>query len=315
MKLTITAFIAAAILMSSCGRGSSPYTATTESVEDSTNISSSPDSQTIVDPNTIDTRVPNMLYGNSIQRKLTKTVNYDFKVSAVEKTAYEIDKIVKQMNGYTTNAVLKNEITNTQQFPYSKDSLCEVSTYNTTNVITIFVPAEELDSMMQLIQQKIGFLHTRDIAVEDVSLKILGNEMDINAQNKYTEKMQAHTDNEPHKLNQVDAVQKNILENDIQGNATVIDNIKLNDQVKYSQVNITLSQDPSIVKSIVPNTNIASMHTPSFISRMSAAFENGWDFCIDAIVAVTNIWFVFVLIFIVWMMIKKRKILFGFLIK
>ncbi|HMG82217.1 MAG TPA: DUF4349 domain-containing protein [Ferruginibacter sp.] len=311
MKFIITtAFIAGAIFMSSCDGGSTTTPVADTATTDSTAISNTADEKTATDPNSIDTKSPSLLNGN-IQRKLIKTVGYDFKVAAVEKTAYEIDAIVKQMNGYATNATLKNEIVNEQTFPYSKDSLLQVSTYNTINNMTIYVPAPLLDSMMQLIQQKIGFLNSRDISVEDVSLKMMENEMDINTQNKYTGKMQSQIDKGHNKLTQIDTVQKNILSTDLQGNSTVIDNISMNDRVKYSQVNISLSQNTMITKTVIPNTNIMLLYKPSFVTRAQEAIENGFENCLDIIVDALNIWFVFVLMFLVWVAIKKRKLLFG----
>jgi hypothetical protein len=308
--ITITAFIAGAIIMPSCGGGSATSAVTDTAITDSTYVLNTDSEKTAADPNSIDTKTPAMLNATSIERKLIKTVNYDFKVVAVEKTAYEIDAIVKQMNGYATNATLKNEVVNEQTFPYSKDSLLQVSTYNTTNNMTIYVPAPLLDSMMQLIQQKIGFLNSRDINVDDVSLKMMENQMDINTQNKYTTKMQSQVDKGHNKLSQVDSVQKNILWADLQGNTTVVDNIRMNDRVKYSQVNINLSQNTMIKKTVIPNTNIMLLYKPSFINRAQEAVENGFETCLDLIVGVLNIWFVFVLMFLVWLAIKKRKDLF-----
>jgi hypothetical protein len=304
MKLvTITAFIAAAILMSSCSEGSSTarYAATT----DSTKIDSDADS--------INTEVPSLIVNKEIQRKLIKTINYNFKVPNVEKTAYEIDNIVKQLKGYTSSSLLKSDILNTQKFPYTKDSLVEISSYNASNTLTIYIPSEMLDSAMQLVQQKISFLNSREVTVEDVSLKMLQNQMDIVSNNKFNEKMQVHADNDSHKLNQVQAVQQNILENDTKGNATVVENIDMNDHVKYSQVNIILSQNTMVAKTIIPNIDIESLYKPSFFSRMKDAIENGFDTCLDFIVAITNVWFVFVLMFFVWVIIRKRKALLGWI--
>jgi|GEM_PF-6826485 hypothetical protein len=297
MKLiTITAFIAAVIFMSSCSKGSSR---TEYATADSAKIVSEADS--------INTEVPSLIANKEIQRKLIKTINYNFKVPNVEKTAYEIDNIVKQLKGYTSGSLLKSDILNTQKFPYTKDSLVEISSYNTSNTLTIYIPAEMLDSAMQLVQQKISFLNSREVTVEDVSLKMLQNQMDIASNNKFNEKMQVHADNDSHKLNQVQAVQQNILENDTKGNATVVENIDMNDRVKYSQVNIILSQNTMIAKTIVPNIDIESLYKPSFFSRLKDAVENGFDTCLDFITAITNVWFVFVLMFFVWILIKKRK--------
>jgi hypothetical protein len=301
--IAITAFIAAAILMSSCGGGSTTATA------DSTNV------EKLATADSIDTRMPVLLGNNNIQRKLIKTVSYDFKVAQVEKTAYEIDNLVKQLNGYTANSTLKNDIINTRKFPYSKDSLLEVFTYNTTNNITVYIPSALLDSAMLLVQQKIGFLNARDINVEDVSLSMLQNEMDVNVQNKFKEKMQVHANNDEHKLDQIENVQQHILDNDIKGNATVIDNIKMNDSVKYSEVNINLSQNPMISKTVISNIDIATTYKPSFGNRLQDAVQNGFEVCLDVIIAMANIWFVFVLLLISWITIRRRKIWFNYLTK
>ena len=69
--------------------------------------------------------------------------------------------------------------------------------------------------------------------------------------------------------------------------------------MRYSTVALSFYQTNTIAKEVVVNTDPSNFRLP-FFSRLGSALAYGWSASNDVIVALANLWVLFVLVAIVW---------------
>jgi hypothetical protein len=114
-------------------------------------------------------------------RKFVRTADLKFKVKNVTKSTYAIENITNKFDGFVTYTNLQSNIIDKFETKISQDSTLETTRYNVENNITIRVPDKRLDTVIKCIAKQIDFLDYRVIKADDVSLKILSNQL---AQNR-----------------------------------------------------------------------------------------------------------------------------------
>jgi hypothetical protein len=115
-----------------------------------------------------------------ISRKFIRTADLKFKVKNVTQSTYVIENITNKFDGYITYTNLHSNIVDNFETKISQDSTLETTRYNVENNITIRVPNKRLDTVIKAIAKQIDFLDYRIIKADDVSLKMLSNQLSQN---------------------------------------------------------------------------------------------------------------------------------------
>lgn len=111
------------------------------------------------------------------ERKFIRTAYIKFKVKDVAKSTYFIEDATAKFGGFVTFTDLKSEIIEKNETKVSQDSTLITTKYAVTNDITIRVPNTRLDTILKTIAKQIDFLDYRIIKADDVSLKLLSNQL------------------------------------------------------------------------------------------------------------------------------------------
>src|SRR6187431_3022873 len=113
-------------------------------------------------------------------RKFIRTADLKFKVKNVTQSTYAIENITNKFDGFVTYTNLQSNIIDKFETKISQDSTLETTRYNVENNITIRVPNKRLDTVIKCIAKQIDYLDYRVIKADDVSLKILSNQLSQN---------------------------------------------------------------------------------------------------------------------------------------
>src|SRR6187431_2047217 len=110
-------------------------------------------------------------------RKFIRTADIKFKVKNVTQSTYTIENITNKFDGFVTYTNLQSTIIDEFETKISLDSTLQTIRYNVENDITIRVPNKRLDTVIKSIAKQIDFLDYRIIKADDVSLKMLSNQL------------------------------------------------------------------------------------------------------------------------------------------
>ena len=159
-KLGLTTFVITAVLFS-CKKAEATAEATADyTLTDSTAVSSSA-----------------AVEKKDSKQKFIRTADIKFKVKNVIRSTYAIENATQKFGGFVTYTNLQSTIQNQIKTKISQDSTLETTKYTVENNITIRVPNTQLDTVIKSIAKQIDFLDFRVIKADDVSLKLLSNQL------------------------------------------------------------------------------------------------------------------------------------------
>ena len=224
------------------------------------------DDERIVEPN------------KEIQRKLIKTGEIEFESENIVNTRKDIFQAIEKFKGYSSS---DNEYKNS---------------YEISNTLTIRVPTENFDNLLNDITNGVTKFDRKEIQIKDVTSEFLDIEARLKTkkelENRYLEILKkANT------VTEILEVEKQIgnLRSDIE---SIEGRLKfLNNQVSFSTLNVRIYETIS--------------EQTGFGKKFKNGFKNGWENLILFFVFLVNIWpFILMIIGIVilikiWR--KKRK--------
>ncbi|QDP85086.1 DUF4349 domain-containing protein [Chryseobacterium sp. SNU WT5] len=167
-------------------------------------------------------------------KQFIKSAEVNMEVKDVYDATVFIEKSLKNLGGFVTKSQLHSQTISEETFAISDENAMLVRKFQTENDMEVRVPTEKLGDFLQLINDKKVFLNSRVILAEDVTANIKFAKLE--------EVRVAKTGSNITKLNHDKA--KVILtdDNDSEGNHQKITSFEMQDQLKYSNVHISLKE-------------------------------------------------------------------------
>jgi len=221
---------------------------------------------------------------NTADRKFIRTAEMRMRVKNVYQYSLQTEDAIARLGGFITYSQLQNTHDYTQTLPFSKDSIMEITYYTVSNQITARVPVALLDSTLRLLATQAEYIDYRTIRAEDVTLRQKANELTIE---------RAKTS-------------KNTWQEEDRDQAK-IDNIRLEDDIKWSTINIWLYQRQTFIKQVVFNPEQNQSFEPSFGQKLLNALSDSFKIVEELILFLVRIWFLILIIILVYIGYKTFK--------
>lgn len=234
-------------------------------------------------------------------KKFIKNANVNMEVKDVYEATIFIEKILKDLGGFVGHSRFNSVVVSEKEFPLSDEKSMLMRTYYSENEMQVRVPTQYLGEFLQSINDKKLFLHHRIISAEDVSANIKMAQLEQQRLAKNQQKL----DNLKPTANNVEKSNDNAY----QANVQQISQINLQDNLKYSIVEIYLREPKNRVAEIeIPNAqNIEDKYKYNFWYDMKNAIIDGFYIFQRVIVALATVWPFWLVggaVFYLW---KKRK--------
>lgn len=223
-------------------------------------------------------------------RKFIRTADLKFKVKNVAKSTYAIENATHHFGGFVTYTNLQSTVTDKLETKISQDSTLETTKYSVANDITIRVPNAQLDTVIKTIAKQIAFLDYRVIKADDVSLKVLSNQLSQERSATNEKRIEKAIDTKGKKLTDVVTAETDLATQKEQNDATKIENLSLQDQVNFSTLTLQLYQRDSVQQEIVANEKDANSYQPQIGLQLLDSLKSGWYVLQNLIVFVFQLW-------------------------
>lgn len=186
--------------------------------------------------------------------------------------------------------IYKSNIHDQIKTKISQDSTLETTKYSVENNITIRVPNTQLDTVIKSIARQIDFLDFRIIKADDVSLKLLANQLSQKRSTVNEKRVEKAIDEKGRKINDIMNAE-NALANQKEANDNrTIDNLSLQDQVNFSTVTLQLYQNETIKQEISASEKDSNAYKPNLGIQIIDALKNGWYILEAIFVFFLNLW-------------------------
>ena len=238
-------------------------------------------------------------------RKFIRTADIKFKVKNVAKSTYAIEDATTKFGGFVTFTNLQSTISEKEETKVSQDSTLITTKYAVTNDITIRVPNTRLDTVIKTIAKQIDFLDYRVIKADDVSLKVLANQMAQNRSGATEKRIEKAIDDKGKKLNNVLDAENQLDAKKEQNDNSKLENLSLKDQVNFSTLTLAVYQNESVKQEMIANEKSINAYRPNIGLQIWDSLKTGW-FMLEAIIAfVVQLWGLALIGFLAWFGYKK----------
>lgn len=239
-------------------------------------------------------------------RKFIRTADLRFKVKNVAKSTYAIENTVAKFGGFVSSTELRSNIINTSTAKKSNDSLVETTRFVVENNMIIRVPNTLLDTTLKTIARQIDYLDYRIIKADDVSLKLLSNDLSKKRNQDNQKRVEDAIANRGKKLGETLDAEDRLHESQTQSDEAKLSNLSLKDQVNFSTLSLSLYQREEFKKEVIANPDSEEYRT-SIGVRIMDGLKTGWHILEEIIIFFVNIWTIIVLGIIIWILIRRRK--------
>jgi hypothetical protein len=233
--------------------------------------------------------------GKDSTRKFIRTADLKFKVKSVIQSTYDIENIANMQESFVIYTNLSSNIDNIEKTQVSADSTLETTFYTVTNTITLRVPNTKLDTTLKEIAKNIDYLDFRIIKAEDVALQMLSNNLTEKRNSKNEERLSNAIDNKGKKLTETTVAEEILLSKKEQADNTKISNLSLQDQIKFSTINLSLYQPKTVKSEFIFNNKSIDAYEPSFGSKILEAMKFGFEMLESIIISIIKLWVLFIL--------------------
>ena len=274
-QLGVTTLVIIALLFS-CKKAdstSTPDVANYEATTDSTAVSSSA-----------------AVEKKDSKQKFIRTADIKFKVKNVVKSTYAIENAVARFGGFVTYTNLQSNIHDQIKTKISQDSTLETTKFSVENNITIRVPNTQLDTVIKSIAKQIDFLDFRVIKADDVSLKLLANQLSQKRSATNEKRVEKAIDTKGKKINDIMEAE-NALANQKEANdSKTIENLSIQDQVNFSTITLQLYQNETIKQEITAGEKDSAYYKPNLGIQIMDSLKTGWYILQSLLVFLLNLW-------------------------
>lgn len=267
----------------------------------------------------MDSVSPNMLNSSAVigatkdsSHIFMRNADIKFSVKDVRKATHNIEHIIRKYDGFITYTNLAGTKIKNNSVRVTEDSVTNVYNSNVWNEITLRVPNTNLDSALIEMDKLVDFLDSRTITADDVKLKLLAGQLNINRNQKYLGKLDKTIDKQGKKLPEtikgLNALDNTQLIQDEQ-QLSLLD---LKDKVTYSTVKLYIYQPEITTYETVMLPAEITPYTPSFATKMASAGKTGLNILHGILVFFVAIWPLIFLVVFVWILTRwliKTKML------
>ncbi|WP_029268597.1 DUF4349 domain-containing protein [Flavobacterium sp. KJJ] len=224
------------------------------------------------------------------KQKFIRTADIKFKVKNVVKSTYAIENATQKFGGFVTYTNLQSNIHDQIKTKISQDSTLETTKYSVENNITIRVPNTRLDTVIKTIAKQIDFLDFRIIKADDVSLKLLANQLSQKRSKVSEKRVEKAIDAKGKKINDIIEAENSLDDKKEANDNRTIDNLSMQDQINFSTISLQLYQNETIKQEITAGERDSAFYKPNLGIQIIDSLKTGWYILQSILVFFLNLW-------------------------
>lgn len=241
-------------------------------------------------------------------KKLVRTAEVRFRTPDVLKATLAIEDIVRQNGGF----ILDDNLTQTQIQQHlttvSKDSSLETSVLNIENHLLFRVPYARLDTTLRAIAPWVELLEYRRIRAEDKTFNWIEEQLAEFRSRQYETRIESATAQPGNKLGAVTAAIDKSLAGRAAADAAHLEQLRLDDAVRLSTVQVDLYQRPVVRRDMIANLKQVASWRPGFGSQLADAFADGWQVLQGLFLLIIRIWSILLIAGLIWLAVWRWKV-------
>lgn len=223
--------------------------------------------------------------------KLVKTAQINFKVKNVLQTSEDIAALTKVYGGIVMHHKTQSSAIQSRDVHISNDSLMRIASYSTSSEMVVKIPSDKLEDFFIKVDRMGIYVNTSIMDIEDKTLDYLSSRL------KLQDRRELVNQQKQGKIKIKNSNDLLSLKDDMVDQH--IENLRTDDAVKFSTVNLNFYQSDVILKETIANDDPSAYNIPVF-QRIGLALASGWSVFVDLLIGIINLWAFIMLGFVIW---------------
>lgn len=224
------------------------------------------------------------------KQKFIRTADIKFKVKNVVRSTYAIENAVQKFGGFVTYTNLQSTIHEQMKTKISQDSTLETTKFTVENNITIRVPNTQLDTVIKSIAKQIDFMDFRIIKADDVSLKLLSNQLSQKRSANTEKRVEKAIDEKGKKINDIMEAENTLANQKEENDNRKIEQLSMQDQINFSTITLQLYQKETIKQEVTASEKDNNSYKPNLGIQIIDSLKSGWYILEGIFVFLLQLW-------------------------
>lgn len=237
--------------------------------------------------------------------RFIRTADMRFRVKSVAMVSYQIEDLARKFEGYVADTKLTSQLQSSYEKPVSADSTLQTMRYVVTNSMVLRVPVENLDTTLKSLVKYIDYLDYRNINTNDITLEMLANKLEQARIAKFNQRLAFTVDNKSSKLADAQSAEESMLNQQANSDNALIENLRKDDQVKYSTITLHIYQPETIRQELIAREKDIDVYEPGLGSKLASACSSGWHGLQLLLVGIVTLWPLWLIGFGIFVLIRK----------
>lgn len=224
---------------------------------------------------------------STLAEKIIKTADMRFRVKDVQQSKVKLGDLIKAEGGTLSEFSIHSDVYQSEKVRYSTDSLLELTSYRTEGSIVAKVPADKLDEFTNKVAGIAVFVDQQSMKLDDQSISYLSNKLKNQNRVEAVGQLNKHANKKSNNVETALELKDSYVDQKIQ-------NMRIDERVKYSDITLSFYQDNTVKKLVVGNDNLSD-YRPSFFRRLGLNIQNGWQIFTEFLLLLANLWMLILL--------------------
>jgi len=224
------------------------------------------------------------------ERKFIRTAAAEFHVRDVYRSALAVEDLVSQHGGFVVKNDIRAQIDEVQTRPSGDGNLLELATYTVRGELQVRVPSARTQGFMRALATQVEFLDSRTFAAMDAQFELMRQQLAY-----------ARHEDAQHALGEVAVGQGKLgdkaqavetrAQSQSQRDEALIARKTFEDRIAFATIDLSLYQAPRVRRMVRMDVEAAVRQDgPGFFARLGHALSLGWYGFLDAAVALSRLW-------------------------
>ncbi len=214
--------------------------------------------------------------------KMVKSADMRFRVKDVQQTKAFLSKNIRSKGGLLMEATISTTVQGSEKVKYSADSLKEITAYRREAYVVAKIPSDKLDEFTNEIAASAVFVDQQSLKMEDLSLSYLENKLKSENRKEAVEQLNKVATKKGVNVENSLNIKDDFVERKVQ-------NLHIDQSVKYSTITLNFYQDNAVKTFVVANDNIYD-YKPNFFKRLTLNLVDGWMYFKEFILFLSRLW-------------------------
>lgn len=240
-------------------------------------------------------------------RRFIRTAHLKFLTPDVQKSTLQIEDLVLANGGFVLHSQIDADRNEVSRHRISDDSVLVVNTETMEARLQLAVPCGKLDATLRQLIPFISHLDSRTVNAEDVSLQLRADALAAARNQRHIGRLTNDKDKRD-RLRDKTEVSQQLLYAEQESDQALLDEVRLMDRVKYSEINLELYQQNGIIYLRQADGHSYRQYLPSYWRRLGSALSKGFQWFQEITLLIAHIWWVwFPMVIVAIYLVYRRK--------